>query len=132
MNREGVKSGLVTAKELQQYCATHDIRRPVASKSFKSAPARIPQDITFGLSTRSVCSVDRLRIIKQYLPGEIKLCRYHTNLRKHVAHIPTALRRKVYLSPSFYHFMLQFMENNAQVYCYKNKKKITCMLSHKN
>uniref|UniRef100_A0A673J0H5 Cilia- and flagella-associated protein 77 n=1 Tax=Sinocyclocheilus rhinocerous TaxID=307959 RepID=A0A673J0H5_9TELE len=27
LNREGVKSGLVTAKELQQYRATHDIRR---------------------------------------------------------------------------------------------------------
>ncbi|XP_017307944.1 cilia- and flagella-associated protein 77 isoform X2 [Ictalurus punctatus] len=51
LNREGIKSGLVTAKELQQYHATHDIRRPVFSKSFKSAPAQIPQDITFGLPT---------------------------------------------------------------------------------
>ncbi|XP_053510130.1 cilia- and flagella-associated protein 77 isoform X2 [Ictalurus furcatus] len=51
LNREGIKSGLVTAKELQQYHATHDIRRPVFSKSFKSAPPQIPQDITFGLPT---------------------------------------------------------------------------------
>lgn len=52
LNREGVKSGLVTAKELHQFRATHDIRRPVVSKTYKSAPVQIPQDITFGLPTR--------------------------------------------------------------------------------
>ncbi|XP_060762715.1 cilia- and flagella-associated protein 77 [Neoarius graeffei] len=52
LNREGVKSGLVTAKELQQYRATHNIRRSVACKSFKSTPVRIPQDVTFGVPTR--------------------------------------------------------------------------------
>ncbi|XP_027018585.2 cilia- and flagella-associated protein 77 [Tachysurus fulvidraco] len=60
LNREGVKSGLVTAKELHQYRATHDIRRPVASKSFKSAPVQLPQDITFGLPTRPSTPISEL------------------------------------------------------------------------
>ncbi|KAF5901004.1 cilia- and flagella-associated protein 77, partial [Clarias magur] len=51
LNREGVKSGLVTVKELQHYRATHDIRRPIARKSFRSPAVRIPQDITFGRPT---------------------------------------------------------------------------------
>ncbi|XP_064210592.1 cilia- and flagella-associated protein 77 isoform X1 [Anguilla rostrata] len=53
LNREGVKSGLVTAKEHYQYRATHDIRRLVPAKagSRLAAPPRIP-DMTFGVPTR--------------------------------------------------------------------------------
>uniref|UniRef100_A0A671QVN7 Cilia and flagella associated protein 77 n=1 Tax=Sinocyclocheilus anshuiensis TaxID=1608454 RepID=A0A671QVN7_9TELE len=36
LNREGVKSGLVTAKELQQYRATHDIQRQPCGQPEKS------------------------------------------------------------------------------------------------
>ncbi|XP_066510120.1 cilia- and flagella-associated protein 77-like isoform X2 [Hoplias malabaricus] len=61
LNREGVKSGLVTAKELQQYRSTHDIRRPVASKDMRrSAPARIPPDLAFGVSTRPSTPISEL------------------------------------------------------------------------
>ncbi|KAB5528662.1 hypothetical protein PHYPO_G00142820 [Pangasianodon hypophthalmus] len=60
LNRESVKSGLVTAKELQQYRATHDIRRPAVSKSFRSAPVRLPQDITFGVPTRPSTPISAL------------------------------------------------------------------------
>ncbi|TSV94913.1 Cilia- and flagella-associated protein 77 [Bagarius yarrelli] len=52
LNREGLKSGLVTAKDLKQYRATHDIRRQEANKIFKSTPAKIPQDITFGVPSQ--------------------------------------------------------------------------------
>ncbi|KAJ8379721.1 hypothetical protein SKAU_G00004990, partial [Synaphobranchus kaupii] len=53
LNREGVKSGLVTAKEHYQYRATHDIRRLTPSKAGArlAAPPKIP-DITFGVPTR--------------------------------------------------------------------------------
>ncbi|KAJ8413873.1 hypothetical protein AAFF_G00064710 [Aldrovandia affinis] len=52
LNREGVKSGLVTAKEHYQYRATHDIRRTILPKQgCRTAPPRIP-DITFGVPTR--------------------------------------------------------------------------------
>ncbi|XP_062874105.1 cilia- and flagella-associated protein 77 isoform X2 [Trichomycterus rosablanca] len=62
LNREGVKSGLVTVKELQQYYATHNIRRPIASKDLRcrSVSARIPQDITFGLATRPSTPISAL------------------------------------------------------------------------
>ncbi|KAG9354503.1 hypothetical protein JZ751_001213 [Albula glossodonta] len=52
LNREGVKSGLVTAKEHYQYRATHDIRRQIPAKDgskFALTP-KIP-DITFGAPT---------------------------------------------------------------------------------
>lgn len=53
LNREGVKSGLVTAKEHYQYRATHDIRRlvPARAGSTLASPPKIP-DITFGAPTR--------------------------------------------------------------------------------
>ncbi|KAI1900556.1 hypothetical protein AGOR_G00051140 [Albula goreensis] len=53
LNREGVKSGLVTAKEHYQYRATHDIRRQIQAKdgSKFALPPKIP-DITFGAPTR--------------------------------------------------------------------------------
>lgn len=56
LNREGVKSGLVTAKELHQYRATHDIRRqPATREAFcRSAPPRITSDASFGVSNRWV------------------------------------------------------------------------------
>ncbi|KAK6313584.1 hypothetical protein J4Q44_G00169310 [Coregonus suidteri] len=54
LNREGVKSGLVTAKEHYQYRATHDRRRaaPARRGSHVPVPPRIPRDTTFGISTR--------------------------------------------------------------------------------
>ncbi|KAL4623307.1 hypothetical protein GN956_G19158 [Arapaima gigas] len=54
LNREGVKSGLVTAKEHYQYRATHDIRL-VPSKGGSRAAMRppLPPDMTFGMSTRT-------------------------------------------------------------------------------
>ncbi|KAI5088451.1 cilia- and flagella-associated protein 77 [Silurus meridionalis] len=60
LNREGVKCGLVTAKELQQYRATHDIRRPVATEVFKYAPVQIPEGITFGIPTRPSTPISAL------------------------------------------------------------------------
>ncbi|XP_026858879.1 cilia- and flagella-associated protein 77 isoform X2 [Electrophorus electricus] len=62
LNREGVKSGLVTAKELQQYRATHDIRRPAVpnAAAHRSAPARPPRDIGFGVSTRNSAPISEL------------------------------------------------------------------------
>ncbi|RXN10400.1 cilia- and flagella-associated 77 [Labeo rohita] len=62
LNREGVKSGLVTAKELHQYRATHDIRRqPLTREGFRrSAPARIPADASFGISNRPSTPISEL------------------------------------------------------------------------
>ncbi|XP_077096880.1 cilia- and flagella-associated protein 77 isoform X1 [Siphateles boraxobius] len=62
LNREGVKSGLVTAKELQQYRATHDIRRqPLTREGFRrSAPPRIPPDASFGISNRPSTPISEL------------------------------------------------------------------------
>uniref|UniRef100_A0AAY5L0V3 Cilia and flagella associated protein 77 n=1 Tax=Esox lucius TaxID=8010 RepID=A0AAY5L0V3_ESOLU len=63
MNREGVKSGLVTAKEHYQYRATQDRRRaaPARVRSHVPAPPRIPPDTTFGISTRRNIQGDRGR-----------------------------------------------------------------------
>ncbi|CAB1320266.1 unnamed protein product, partial [Coregonus sp. 'balchen'] len=60
LNREGVKSGLVTAKEHYQYRATHDRRRaaPARRGSHVPVPPRIPRDTTFGISTRTVSQVN--------------------------------------------------------------------------
>ncbi|KPP67273.1 hypothetical protein Z043_114154 [Scleropages formosus] len=53
LNREGVKSGLVTAKEHYQYRSTHDIRLiPSKGSSRSAAHPRFPPDVTFGMSTR--------------------------------------------------------------------------------
>lgn len=54
LNREGVKSGLVTAKELHQYRATHDIRRqPATREGFRrSAPPRMTPDASLGVTNR--------------------------------------------------------------------------------
>uniref|UniRef100_A0A672KQN6 Cilia and flagella associated protein 77 n=1 Tax=Sinocyclocheilus grahami TaxID=75366 RepID=A0A672KQN6_SINGR len=62
LNREGVKSGLVTAKELQQYRATHDIRRqPLTREGFhRSAPDRIPADASFGVTNRPSTPISEL------------------------------------------------------------------------
>ncbi|XP_051539498.1 cilia- and flagella-associated protein 77-like isoform X2 [Myxocyprinus asiaticus] len=62
LNREGVKTGLVTAKELHQYRATHDIRRqPLTRESFRrSAPPRIPPDSLFGISNRPSTPISEL------------------------------------------------------------------------
>ncbi|KAM9546037.1 cilia- and flagella-associated protein 77 isoform 5-T5 [Salvelinus alpinus] len=53
LNREGVKSGLVTAKEHYQYRATHDRRQATLARrgSHVPVPPRIPPDTTFGIST---------------------------------------------------------------------------------
>ncbi|XP_051965757.1 cilia- and flagella-associated protein 77 [Xyrauchen texanus] len=62
LNREGVKSGLVTAKELHQYHATHDIRcQPVTREGFRRpAPPRIPSDSSFGISKRPSTPISEL------------------------------------------------------------------------
>uniref|UniRef100_A0A8C2GIL4 Cilia and flagella associated protein 77 n=1 Tax=Cyprinus carpio TaxID=7962 RepID=A0A8C2GIL4_CYPCA len=62
LNREGVKSGLVTAKELHQYRATHDIRQqPLTREGFRrSAPARIPPDASFGITNRPSTPISEL------------------------------------------------------------------------
>ncbi|XP_021462365.1 cilia- and flagella-associated protein 77 [Oncorhynchus mykiss] len=54
LNREGVKSGLVTAKEHYQYRATHDRRQASLARrgSRVPVPPRIPPDTTFGISTQ--------------------------------------------------------------------------------
>ncbi|XP_048836356.1 cilia- and flagella-associated protein 77 isoform X2 [Brienomyrus brachyistius] len=61
LNREGVKSGLVTAKEHHQYRATHDIRlAPSKGGSRMSAPSRLPLDMTFGVATRPSTPISEL------------------------------------------------------------------------
>ncbi|XP_023665292.1 cilia- and flagella-associated protein 77 [Paramormyrops kingsleyae] len=61
LNREGVKSGLVTAKEHHQYRATHDIRlAPSKGGSRTSAPPRLPPDMTFGVATRPSTPISEL------------------------------------------------------------------------
>ncbi|XP_015222649.2 cilia- and flagella-associated protein 77 isoform X1 [Lepisosteus oculatus] len=53
LNREAVKSGLVTAQEHYQYRATHDIpRRSPAREGSRLRRPRAPPDVTFGISTR--------------------------------------------------------------------------------
>ncbi|XP_066568746.1 cilia- and flagella-associated protein 77 [Amia ocellicauda] len=53
LNREAVKSGLVTAQEHSQYRATHHIPcRPPVPPGSRLRPLRSPPDITFGVSTR--------------------------------------------------------------------------------
>ncbi|XP_030647616.1 cilia- and flagella-associated protein 77 [Chanos chanos] len=59
LNRESMKSGLVTAKELRQYRATHDVRRR-ANATRRPTPARIPPDATFGVSTRPSTPISEL------------------------------------------------------------------------
>ena len=55
LNREGLKSGLVTAKELQQYRGTHNISRPAPVRGVerRSMPTLVPPDMTFGICNRS-------------------------------------------------------------------------------
>ncbi|XP_062398339.1 cilia- and flagella-associated protein 77 [Sardina pilchardus] len=62
LNREGVKSGVVTAQELRQYRATHDIRRPSPTRGVarRSMPTVLPPDITFGISTRPSTPIGEL------------------------------------------------------------------------
>uniref|UniRef100_UPI003F4FA18B cilia- and flagella-associated protein 77 isoform 2 n=1 Tax=Danio rerio TaxID=7955 RepID=UPI003F4FA18B len=62
LNREGVKSGLVTAKELHQYRATHDIRRkPLTREGFRrSAPPRLSPDDSFFVSNRPSTPISEL------------------------------------------------------------------------
>ncbi|XP_028852831.1 cilia- and flagella-associated protein 77 isoform X2 [Denticeps clupeoides] len=62
LNREGVKSGLVTAKEHSQYRATHDVRRraPVKQGSRRPSQVRGPPDMTFGMSTRPSTPISEL------------------------------------------------------------------------
>ncbi|KAJ7993813.1 hypothetical protein DPEC_G00258610 [Dallia pectoralis] len=62
MNREGVKSGLVTAKEHYQYRATQDRRRAAPDRrgSRIPVPSRIPPGTTFGISTRPSTPIHEL------------------------------------------------------------------------
>nr|XP_046188190.1 cilia- and flagella-associated protein 77 [Oncorhynchus gorbuscha] len=62
LNCEGVKSGLVTAKEHYQYRATHDRRQAsLARRGFRvPVPPRIPPDTTFGISTQPSTSICEL------------------------------------------------------------------------
>ncbi|KAG5281509.1 hypothetical protein AALO_G00073050 [Alosa alosa] len=62
LNREGVKSGVVTAKELRQYRDTHDIRRPAPARGVarRSMPTLVPPDLTFGISTRPSTPIGEL------------------------------------------------------------------------
>ncbi|KAM3911350.1 cilia- and flagella-associated protein 77 [Leptodactylus fuscus] len=52
LNREAVKSGLVTAAEHQAFRNTHKIWRPVNEGRLKPRSLRLPQDMTYGISTR--------------------------------------------------------------------------------
>ncbi|KAL0978960.1 hypothetical protein UPYG_G00178500 [Umbra pygmaea] len=62
LNRDGVKSGLVTAKELYQYRATQDRRRAEPTRRGSRFPMllRIPLDTTFGISTRPSTPIHEL------------------------------------------------------------------------
>ncbi|XP_056394383.1 cilia- and flagella-associated protein 77 [Hyla sarda] len=52
LNREAVKSGLVTAAEHQAFRNTHKIWRPVNEGRQKPRSQRLPQDVTYGICTR--------------------------------------------------------------------------------
>ncbi|XP_075041388.1 cilia- and flagella-associated protein 77 isoform X2 [Mixophyes fleayi] len=52
LNREAVKSGLVTAAEHQTFRNTHDIWRPVTEGHAKHHGLRLPPGMTYGISTR--------------------------------------------------------------------------------
>ncbi|XP_056601832.1 cilia- and flagella-associated protein 77 [Triplophysa dalaica] len=62
LNREGVKSGLVTAKELHQYRATHDIRcQPATREGYRrSAPPCMTPDASFGVTNRPSTPISEL------------------------------------------------------------------------
>ncbi|XP_007239976.3 cilia- and flagella-associated protein 77 [Astyanax mexicanus] len=68
LNREGVKSGMVTARDLRHYRATHDIQRPIVTD--RHPPTRIPQDIPFGVPTRpseSIADMLQYRFAQKWL-----------------------------------------------------------------
>ncbi|KAG9469418.1 cilia- and flagella-associated protein 77 [Eleutherodactylus coqui] len=52
LNREAVKSGLVTAAEHQAFRNTHKIWRPINEGRLKPRSQRLPQDMTYGICTR--------------------------------------------------------------------------------
>ncbi|XP_075690231.1 cilia- and flagella-associated protein 77 isoform X1 [Rhinoderma darwinii] len=52
LNREAVKSGLVTATEHQAFRNTHKIWRPINEGRVKQRCQHLPQDATFGICTR--------------------------------------------------------------------------------
>ncbi|XP_040298733.1 cilia- and flagella-associated protein 77 [Bufo bufo] len=52
LNREAVKSGLVTAPEHQAFRSTHQIWRPVNEGRLKPRGQRLPQNMTYGICTR--------------------------------------------------------------------------------
>ncbi|XP_012673208.2 cilia- and flagella-associated protein 77 [Clupea harengus] len=62
LNREGLKSGLVTAKELQQYRGTHNISRPAPVRGVerRSMPTLVPPDMTFGICNRPSTPIGEL------------------------------------------------------------------------
>ncbi|XP_075690232.1 cilia- and flagella-associated protein 77 isoform X2 [Rhinoderma darwinii] len=61
LNREAVKSGLVTATEHQAFRNTHKIWRPINEGRVKQRCQHLPQDATFGICTRSSCGGSRTR-----------------------------------------------------------------------
>ncbi|KAM8934456.1 cilia- and flagella-associated protein 77 [Pelodytes ibericus] len=68
LNREAVKSGLVTAAEHQAYRNTHDIWRPSDRVKIDHAKMVFPPDTTFGICTRpSTAIYDLLENKYQYL-----------------------------------------------------------------
>ncbi|XP_073412078.1 cilia- and flagella-associated protein 77 isoform X3 [Dendrobates tinctorius] len=52
LNREAVKSGLVTATEHQAFRNTHNIWRPINEGRVKPRSLRLPQDMVYGICTR--------------------------------------------------------------------------------
>ncbi|XP_061117826.1 cilia- and flagella-associated protein 77 [Conger conger] len=89
LNREGVKSGLVTAKEHYQYRASHDIRRLIPARAGTlAAPPKIP-DITFGAPTRPSTPIAGLMehqyskswLEEQRAKGQARLERRHKRAR---------------------------------------------------
>lgn len=61
LNREGVKLGLVTAKEHYHYRATQDCRRPAPAPGPRGPlPPCFPPDTTFGISSRPSTPISEL------------------------------------------------------------------------
>ncbi|XP_036382004.1 cilia- and flagella-associated protein 77 [Megalops cyprinoides] len=104
LNREGVKSGLVTAKEHYQYRATHDVRCPTpAKKGSRLDPAHRIPDMTFGIPTRPSTPISHLleqRYAKRWLEeqqsrDQATLERRHTRVQLgRVPETRTTLLRK--------------------------------------
>lgn len=55
LNKASVECGLTTAQEQSQFRATHDIRRrDDEDRQSSTSQTKFPQDMVFGISTRSV------------------------------------------------------------------------------